>query len=143
MKNKQQQQNKLYFLIHSTFVSVPADFGGLSVDSYISGIVAGLLEGAGFPARVTAHSVALEEGEQVPGGGSGSMGPTSSSSSGSGLHQPGSGGSSTASASTAMYLASYSISDLTGAPILPVRKEKTVFLVKFAQSVLARDSMMG
>jgi trafficking protein particle complex subunit 5 len=37
--------------------------GGLSVDAYLSGIIAGILEGAGFPARVTAHSVALEEGE--------------------------------------------------------------------------------
>lgn len=50
----------------STFVSVPSDFGGLSVDAYISGIIAGVLEGAGFPARVTAHSVALEEGESSP-----------------------------------------------------------------------------
>lgn len=54
-----------YTPITSTFVSVPSDFGGLSVDAYISGIIAGLLEGAGFSARVTAHSVALEEGEAV------------------------------------------------------------------------------
>lgn len=51
---------------YSTFVSVPSDFGGLSVDAYLSGIVAGILEGAGFPAKVTAHSVALKEGEEVP-----------------------------------------------------------------------------
>lgn len=76
----------------STFVSVPPDFGGLSVDSYISGILAGILEGAGFPARVTAHTVALEEGEDGAG------------------------------------------SD---------RNEKTVFLVKFAASVLERDSQMN
>ena len=44
-------------------MSVPSDFGGLSVDAYISGIIAGIIEGAGFPARVTAHSVALEDGE--------------------------------------------------------------------------------
>jgi len=50
----------------STFVSVPSDFGGLSVDAYISGIVAGVLEGAGFPARVTAHTVPLEDGEAAP-----------------------------------------------------------------------------
>ena len=48
----------------STFCSVPADFGQLSVDAYMSGIVAGVLTGAGFSARVTAHSVALEEGEK-------------------------------------------------------------------------------
>ena len=47
-------------------MSVPSDFGGLSVDAYISGIIAGIIEGAGFPARVTAHSVALEDGEVAP-----------------------------------------------------------------------------
>ena len=50
----------------STFVSVPADLGGLSVDAYISGIICGVLESAGFPARVTAHAVALEDGEVAP-----------------------------------------------------------------------------
>jgi broad specificity polyphosphatase/5'/3'-nucleotidase SurE len=72
-------------------VSVPPDFGGLSVDSYLSGIVAGILEGAGFHARVTAHSVALEEGEasETP------------------------------------------------------KREKAVFLVKFAQSVMDRDAALG
>lgn len=90
----------------STFVSVPADFGGLSVDSYISGIIAGILEGAGFPARVTAHSVALEDGEAAPGtGGTG-------------------------------------VPAATSVPGLPPRKEKTVFLVKFAQSVITRDSQI-
>lgn len=67
------------------------------MDAYISGIIAGILEGAGFPARVTAHSVALEEGESAP-------------------------------ASSAA---------------LTSRKEKTVFLVKFHQAVLTRDSSMG
>lgn len=51
---------------NSSCVSVPSDFGGLSVDAYVSGIVAGILDGAGFHARVTAHSVALEEGESMP-----------------------------------------------------------------------------
>jgi hypothetical protein len=36
------------------------------VDAYISGIIAGVLEGTGFSARVTAHSVPLEEGESPP-----------------------------------------------------------------------------
>jgi trafficking protein particle complex subunit 5 len=92
-----------YAPITSTFVSVPADFGGLSVDSYLSGIIAGILEGAGFPARVSAHTVGLEEGET----------PTVSS------------------------VAALSASQVQG---LPARKEKTIFLVKFAPSVLARDS---
>ena len=88
-----------YQIALSTFVSVPSDFGGLSVDAYISGIIAGILEGAGFPARVTAHSVSLEEGE--------------------------------APASMSSVL------------VLPPRKEKTVFLVKFAPTVLSRDNAMG
>ncbi|ACI65433.1 predicted protein [Phaeodactylum tricornutum CCAP 1055/1] len=78
-----------YAPITSTFVSVPADFGGLSVDAYISGMIGGMLDGAGFPARVTAHSVALED------------------------------------------------------VVLPPRKEKAVFLVKFAASVLERDAHLS
>jgi hypothetical protein len=92
-----------YAPITSTFVSVPADFGGLSVDAYLSGIIAGVLHGAGFYARVTAHSVTLEEGEAIP-------------------------------SSSAMVNANIG---------LPPRKEKTVFLVKFAESVLARDASMS
>ena len=53
----------------------------------------GVLEGAGFHARVTAHSVALEEGE--------------------------------------------------AAPSASLKREKAVFLVKFAASVLERDSASG
>ncbi|KAL7568527.1 hypothetical protein ACA910_002643 [Epithemia clementina (nom. ined.)] len=88
-----------YAPITSTFVSVPSDFGGLSVDAYLSGIIAGILEGAGFPARVTAHSVSLEEGETP--------------------------------------------SSISSVVVLPPRKEKTVFLVKFAPTVLTRDNAMG
>ena len=80
----------------STFCSVPADFGQLSVDAYMSGIVAGVLTGAGFSARVTAHSVAIEESETKK--------------------------------------------DSTG--LLPPRKEKAVFLVKFDKDVLERDAAM-
>ena len=52
-----------YEPIASTFVSVPQDLGQLSADAYVSGIIAGVLDGAGFSARVTAHSVQVEEGE--------------------------------------------------------------------------------
>lgn len=52
-----------YEPITSTFVSVPSDLGQLSADAYLSGIIAGVLDGAGFTARVTAHSVKVEEGE--------------------------------------------------------------------------------
>mmetsp|Transcript_27931 Transcript_27931/g.31376 ORF Transcript_27931/g.31376 Transcript_27931/m.31376 type:complete len:222 (-) Transcript_27931:66-731(-) len=100
-----------YEPVTSTFCSVPADFGQLSVDGYMSGIIAGVLDGAGFSARVTAHSVALGEGE--------AHNNTNSSSNGGGyLNQTGTNGS------------------------LPPRKEKAVFLVKFAQEVLERDAAM-
>jgi len=49
----------------STFISIPPDLGQFSADAYISGIIAGVLEGAGFSARVTAHSVKMEEGEKI------------------------------------------------------------------------------
>lgn len=55
-----------YEPLTSTFVSVPSDFGQLSVDAFMSGIVAGVLSGAGFTARVTAHAVKLEEGDHPP-----------------------------------------------------------------------------
>ena len=55
-----------YEPITSTYCSVPPDLGQLSADAYISGIVAGVLSGAGFHARVTAHNVALEDGEHAP-----------------------------------------------------------------------------
>lgn len=54
-----------YEPITSTFVSVPSDLGQLSVDAYLSGIIAGVLDGAGFTARVTAHSVLLDENEII------------------------------------------------------------------------------
>mmetsp|Transcript_22870 Transcript_22870/g.48650 ORF Transcript_22870/g.48650 Transcript_22870/m.48650 type:complete len:212 (+) Transcript_22870:102-737(+) len=85
----------------STFCSVPADFGQLSVDAYMSGIVAGVLSGAGFSARVTAHSVALEEGERT----------------------------------------TLTTNNTTNSS-LPPRKDKAVFLVKFAPEVLERDAAM-
>lgn len=59
-----------YEPIASTFVSVPSDLGQLSADAFVCGIIAGVLDGAHFPARVTAHSVAVEEGEYTKQGGS-------------------------------------------------------------------------
>ena len=43
--------------VTNKFVSVPKDLGQLNVAAYVAGMVAGVLEGAGFPARVTAHFV--------------------------------------------------------------------------------------
>ena len=45
--------------ITSTFLSSHQ----ISADAYISGIVAGVLEGAGFTARVSAHSLSAEDGD--------------------------------------------------------------------------------
>lgn len=39
------------------YVSVPKEMGHLNPGAYVAGVVRGVLEGAGFPARVTAHSV--------------------------------------------------------------------------------------
>jgi hypothetical protein len=50
--------------ITSTFISVPSDLGQFSADAFISGIISGILDGAGFPARVTAHSVKMEDAEK-------------------------------------------------------------------------------
>jgi len=55
-----------YDPITSKFISIPSDMTQLSADAYISGIIAGVLDGAGFTARVTAHNVQVEEGEEVP-----------------------------------------------------------------------------
>lgn len=101
-----------YEPITSTFLSVPSDLGQLSADAYISGIISGVLEGAGFTSRVTAHMVTVDESEiSSSGGGSGS-------------------GSRSAAA---MALASLGLSN---------RKEKTVFLIKFSKKVLERDAAM-
>ncbi|KAI0407372.1 NO signaling/Golgi transport ligand-binding domain-containing protein [Xylaria palmicola] len=49
-------------------VSVPRDMSQLNCAAYVAGIVEGVCDGAGFPARVTAHSVGRQEdGEMWPG----------------------------------------------------------------------------
>lgn len=44
------------------FISVPADMGSLNCASYVAGIIAGTLECANFPAKVTAVDTAVGEG---------------------------------------------------------------------------------
>ena len=141
--------------IRSIFVSVPSDFGGLSVDAYISGIVCGILQGSGFPARVTAHSVALEDGEAVPPNpvlatAAYYTSPVSSSGlSAAGItsavagHHAVSGAMTGVGGGGSMMMGSGSLHGIGGSGVLPPRREKTVFLVKFAQSVLTRDAAMG
>lgn len=101
-----------YEPITSVYCTVPSDLGQLSVDSYISGIIAGVLEGAGFPARVTAHSV-VEEGDNAAGGGTSSGGKGASGNAAGGNNMG----------------------------LLP-RKDKAVFLVKFSPEVLEKDSAL-
>eukprot|EP01134_Creolimax_fragrantissima_P000532 CFRG0532T1 len=41
----------------NTYVSIPKEMSGLNCGAFIAGITEAILEGSGFPARVTAHSV--------------------------------------------------------------------------------------
>eukprot|EP00899_Mesostigma_viride_P006639 jgi/Mesvir1/15977/Mv08286-RA.1 len=47
-------------LLVNKYISVPKDFGQLNCGAYVAGIVKGVLDGAGFPARVTAHFMNIE-----------------------------------------------------------------------------------
>ncbi|KAK1766260.1 NO signaling/Golgi transport ligand-binding domain-containing protein [Phialemonium atrogriseum] len=52
----------------NAFVSVPREMSQLNCAAFVAGVVEGACDGAGFPARVTAHSVGgKEEGEMWPG----------------------------------------------------------------------------
>lgn len=45
----------------SRYISVPKEMGSLNCNAFIAGIVKGVLDGAGFPARVTAHFVPVKD----------------------------------------------------------------------------------
>lgn len=49
---------------YSAGISVPKDLSQLSPEAYTAGIVEAILDGMGFPARVTAHSVPTPEHPQ-------------------------------------------------------------------------------
>ncbi|KAL2112453.1 hypothetical protein VUR80DRAFT_7574 [Thermomyces stellatus] len=52
----------------NAYVSVPREMSQLNCAAYVAGIVEGVCDGAGFPAKVGAHSVGKEgEGEMWPG----------------------------------------------------------------------------
>ncbi|KAB5575575.1 NO signaling/Golgi transport ligand-binding domain-containing protein [Coniochaeta sp. 2T2.1] len=52
----------------NAYISVPKEMSQLNCAAYVAGIIEGVCDGAGFPARVTAHSVgSKEEGEMWPG----------------------------------------------------------------------------
>lgn len=143
-----------YTPITSTYIRVGSDMGSLSVDAYISGIIAGILAGAGFPARVTAHSVAMEEAEKANQqereqqaffssrgtsvrDGSSVRGAVSDAV-GSAVMGMGSerGGPASSTMSIAAAAAAVPL------PPIPARTEKAVFLVKFSPEVLTRDAAM-
>lgn len=54
-----------YDLFVNKYISVPKDFGQLNCAAFVAGIVKGVLEGAGFSARVTAHFVPVK-GQSKP-----------------------------------------------------------------------------
>ncbi|GJP38049.1 hypothetical protein CLOM_g22482 [Closterium sp. NIES-68] len=47
-------------LLVNRFISVPRDMGAFNCGAFVAGIVKGVLDNAGFPARVTAHYVQVE-----------------------------------------------------------------------------------
>ncbi|KAK9909663.1 hypothetical protein WJX75_005779 [Coccomyxa subellipsoidea] len=49
-----------YDLFVNKFISVPKDMGALNCAAFVAGIVKGVLDGAGFRARVTAHFVPVK-----------------------------------------------------------------------------------
>ncbi|KAA3489942.1 trafficking protein particle complex subunit 5-like isoform X1 [Gossypium australe] len=46
--------------LHCRFISIPKDMGTFNCGAFVAGIVRGVLDGAGFPAVVTAHFVPME-----------------------------------------------------------------------------------
>lgn len=52
-------------LLVNRFISIPKDMGTFNCGAFVAGIVRGVLDGAGFPAVVTAHFVPME-GQQRP-----------------------------------------------------------------------------
>ncbi|CAM9319116.1 unnamed protein product [Pylaiella littoralis] len=63
-------ENEDEYMIHerepmtNSFVSVPADLGQLNCAALVAGVIAGVLDGASFPARVSAHNVEMESGQR-------------------------------------------------------------------------------
>lgn len=50
------------------YISVPKEMSQLSCAAFVAGIIEGVCDGSGFPARVTAHSMGTgESGEMWPG----------------------------------------------------------------------------
>jgi len=61
MEKKEQYMITEDTTLINTFISVPKDMLGLNCAALVGGIVEGMLDGADFPARVSTHSVTVEE----------------------------------------------------------------------------------
>ncbi|CAM9495527.1 unnamed protein product [Ascophyllum nodosum] len=63
-------ENEDEYMIHerepltNSFVSVPSDLGQLNCAALVAGVIAGVLDGASFPARVSAHNVEMGKGQR-------------------------------------------------------------------------------
>lgn len=63
----------------NAYLSVPKEMSQLNCAAYVAGMIEGVCDGAGFPARVTAHSVggqnaaAAAEGGGAEAGGAGAV----------------------------------------------------------------------
>lgn len=53
----------------NAYLSVPREMSQLNCAAYVAGMIEGVCDGAGFPARVTAHSVGAQASGGSGGGG--------------------------------------------------------------------------
>ena len=64
MENEDEYMIHEHFPITNSFVSLPAEYSGqLNCASFIAGIIEGVLDSSRFPARVTAHHVNVNNGD--------------------------------------------------------------------------------
>lgn len=58
----------------NAYISVPREMSQLNCAAYVAGMIEGVCDGAGFPARVTAHSVGAQASGGADAGGAGEGG---------------------------------------------------------------------
>lgn len=102
----------------NAYLSIPREMSQLNCAAYVAGMIEGICDGAGFPARVTAHSV----GAQASAGAGAGAG-------------AGNGAEGAAAAGGA--------ADAAGGAVQEMWPGKTVFLVKFAKEVLEREAYVA
>lgn len=97
----------------NAYISVPREMSQLNCAAYVAGMIEGVCDGSGFPARVTAHSV----GNQAAHGGGGGGGQEAGAAAGAAAPD--------------------------GGPVQEMWPGKTVFLVKFSGEVIEREAYLG